>query len=107
MTSLLGFEALLRGLPVTCHGQPFYAGWGLTTDRVPIPRRGRRLDLDHLIHGALIAYPRYVDPLTRRPCPPEVVIERLAQGPLPRPGPLNRGLAKLQGVFSGFAFLWR
>ena len=43
MTSLLGFEALLRGVPVTCLGQPFYSGWGLTTDRHPHPRRTARL----------------------------------------------------------------
>ena len=35
MTSLAGFEALLRGKPVTTHGQPFYAGWGLTEDICP------------------------------------------------------------------------
>ena len=29
MTSLMGFEALLRDLPVTTYGAPFYAGWGL------------------------------------------------------------------------------
>lgn len=27
ITSLLGFEALLRGKPVVCLGVPFYAGW--------------------------------------------------------------------------------
>jgi len=59
ITSLLGFEALLRGVPVTCHGQPFYAGWGLTEDRLPIERRKRKLTLDELVYGALIAYPRY------------------------------------------------
>ena len=32
MTSLMGFEALLRGIPVTTFGRPFYAGWGLTRD---------------------------------------------------------------------------
>ena len=32
MTSLAGFEALLRGRPVTTYGMPFYAGWGLTRD---------------------------------------------------------------------------
>ncbi len=79
LTSLLGFEALLRGLPVTCHGQPFYAGWGLTTDRVPIPRRGRRLDLDHLIHGALIAYPRYVSGRTGLFTTPERTVRDLVQ----------------------------
>ena len=38
MTSLMGFEALLRGIPVTTLGTPFYAGWGLTTDLGPIPK---------------------------------------------------------------------
>jgi len=61
LTSLTGFEALLRKKPVTCYGQPFYAGWGLTKDVVPIPRRTRRLTLDQLVAGALISYPVYFD----------------------------------------------
>jgi capsular polysaccharide export protein len=61
MTSLVGFEALLRGLRVVVYGQPFYAGWGLTADRVPITRRSRRLTLDELVAGALLLYPRYYD----------------------------------------------
>lgn len=60
LTSLAGFEALLRSKPVTTHGAPFYAGWGLTDDRYEIPRRHRRLSLDMLVAGALILYPRYV-----------------------------------------------
>ncbi len=108
MTSALGFEALLRGLPVTCTGQPFYAGWGLTTDLgPPLPRRSARPDLTALVHAALIAYPRYFDPLTRRPCPPEVILDRLATGAIPRPGPANRLLAKLQGAFASRASWWR
>ncbi|PYF07781.1 capsular polysaccharide export protein [Rhodobacter viridis] len=108
MTSLLGFEALLRGKNVTVTGAPFYAGWGLTRDLGAVPdRRKARPSLEELVHAALIAYPRYLDPVTRRPCPPEVVLDRLAHGPLPRPGPLNRSLAKLQGLFAGAAFLWR
>lgn len=79
LTSLTGFEALLRGLPVTCWGQPFYAGWGLTEDRAPIPRRRRRLALDELVAGALILYPRCMDPVTGLPCPPEVLIERVTR----------------------------
>lgn len=59
MTSLVGFEALLRGKRVVTYGQPFYAGWGLTEDREPPPRRSRRLSLDALVFGALIKYPRY------------------------------------------------
>ena len=37
MTSTMGFEALLRGKPVTTLGMPFYAGWGLTADRMTAP----------------------------------------------------------------------
>jgi capsular polysaccharide export protein len=60
MTSLAGFEALLRGRLVRCYGQPFYAGWGLTADVCPIARRTRRLSLDELIAGVLILYPTYI-----------------------------------------------
>ncbi|WP_333713643.1 capsular polysaccharide biosynthesis protein [Yoonia sp.] len=108
MTSLLGFEALLRGKPVTCLGMPFYAGWGLTDDRaMPIPRRAARLDLPALVHGALIAYPRYFDPVTRLPCPPEVIVDRIANDDIPPPPRGNRMLAKLQGLLAGYAYLWR
>ena len=108
MTSLLGFEALLRGKPVTVTGAPFYAGWGLTRDLGWVPnRRQARPDIVHLAHAALIGYPRYFDPVSRRPCPPEVVVERLAHGPLPHPGLGNRTLAKLQGLFAAQAHLWR
>ena len=62
MTSLTGFEALLRGLPVTCYGSPFFSGWGLTRDlHAPIERRRRRLSIDELVAGALIDYPLYLD----------------------------------------------
>lgn len=79
ITSLTGFEALLRGLPVTCWGTPFYAGWGLTTDRGPAatPPRSRRLALDELVAVALILYPRCIDPLTNLPCPPEILLDRM------------------------------
>lgn len=108
MTSLLGFEALLRGKPVTVTGAPFYAGWGLTRDLGWTPRRRKaRPDLVHLIHAALIAYPRYHDPASNLPCPPEVVIDRLAHGTLPAPGMANRTTAKLQGIFAGYSWIWR
>ncbi len=78
MTSLLGFEALLRGIPVTTWGLPFYAGWGLTQDRLQLPRRTRRLALDELVAGALILYPMYADPVTGRPSEAEEVARQLA-----------------------------
>jgi capsular polysaccharide export protein len=108
MTSLLGFEALLRGKEVTCLGMPFYAGWGLTDDRaMPIPRRAAQVDLIALVHAALISYPRYFDPVTRLACPPEVIVDRIENNDLPRPRPANRLLAKTQGLMAGYAHLWR
>ena len=70
-------------------------------------RRRARVSLDALVHATLIAYPRYHDPVTGLPCPPEVVVQRLAGGALPGPGPANRLLAKLQGLFASQAHLWR
>lgn len=108
MTSLLGFEALLRGVKVTTLGAPFYAGWGLTTDLDIVPaRRGARPSLMGLVHAALIDYPRYLDPTTGLPCPVEVAVDQLAQGTQAPAGPLNRLLSKLQGVFATQAHLWR
>lgn len=81
ITSLAGFEALLRGKSVTTHGVPFYAGWGLTRDLGPIPkRRTRKRSLDELVAATLLLYPRYLDPVTRLPCPVEVLVDRMANG---------------------------
>lgn len=97
LTSLAGFEALLRGRRVTTWGQPFYAGWGLTEDRAPaLPRRGRKLDVTELAAGTLILYPRYLDPGTGLPCGPETLLDRLGDASLWRPG-LAMRLRKLQG----------
>lgn len=84
MTSLAGLEALLRGKPVGTHGAPFYAGWGLTDDRLAIPRRRRRIDLDTLVAASLILYPFYVHPLSRLPCRPEDLVEEIAASPAAR-----------------------
>ncbi|PWE33287.1 beta-3-deoxy-D-manno-oct-2-ulosonic acid transferase [Maritimibacter sp. 55A14] len=108
MTSLLGFEALLRGVPVHCLGAPFYAGWGLTEDHGPVPERRRaRPCLTGLTHAALIGYPRYFDPLTGRACPVEVVLDRLETGGFTTGGPGNRTLSKIQGLLASQAHLWR
>lgn len=67
ISSAAGFEALQRDVAVHVHGYPFYAGWGLTQDHAGAPaRRGRTLSLDALVAAALILYPRYLDPMTRR-----------------------------------------
>ncbi|OQP85338.1 hypothetical protein BTR14_15645 [Rhizobium rhizosphaerae] len=64
LTSLAGFEALMRGIPVTVAGYPFYAGWGLTDDRASLRRRQRHLSIEALFAGAYLLYPRYFHPLT-------------------------------------------
>jgi capsular polysaccharide export protein len=64
MTSTVGFEAIIRGVPVATYGMPFYAGWGLTRDQLTCPRRTRTLTVDELVCGALLVYPRYLNPET-------------------------------------------
>lgn len=108
MTSTLGFEALLRDVPVTVLGAPFYAGWGLTRDLSPQPaRRQARPNLEALVHACLIAYPRYRDPQSGLPCPPEVALARLADPGFRNGSPSLRILAKLQGALSGHSWIWR
>ena len=77
LTSLAGFEALLRRVEVHCWGLPFYAGWGLTQDRHHCQRRGRALSLDGLVHGALIDSPRYVSRHSGWFITPEQAIDEL------------------------------
>jgi capsular polysaccharide export protein len=78
LTSLCGFEALLKGLEVATYGLPFYSGWGLTTDREACGRRQRKLKLDELVAGVLILYPRYVHRPTLWPCGPEDIVRQLS-----------------------------
>ena len=91
LSSLAGFDALLRGKPVSTYGLPFYAGWGLTDDAItPQPWRRRMLTLDMLIAGALIRYPLYWDWQLRLYTTPEAVATQLAPG-------ARRASGRLQG----------
>ena len=97
MTSLAGFEALLRGKKVVCHGLPFYAGWGLTDDVLPIFRRTRKLSVDELTAGTLLEYPTYISRATGQACQPEqALLELLAWRTDARSGlPFWRKIARL------------
>lgn len=97
ITSLTGFEGLMRGKQVTVHGVPFFAGWGLTNDlgRVPV-RRTRKRSLDEMVAAVLILYPRYLDPVTRLPCPVETLVDRMVAGDAAVITPLVR-LRQAQG----------
>ena len=111
MTSLMGFEALLRGKEVHCLGMPFYAGWGLTEDHgQDHSRRSARPDLDALVQAALLDYPRYFDARTGLACPAEVILDRLAErgGSVTRQATLrHKWVAAAQYRLRRFAPLWR
>jgi capsular polysaccharide export protein len=89
ITSLSGFEALMRGKKVTVVGAPFYAGWGLTNDLQPMPRRGRQLSLEKVFAAAYILYPSYFDPSNGKPVRFEETLQRVTsrQSPMERATP--------------------
>jgi len=66
ITSLSGFEALIRGIKVTCLGMPFYAGWGATDDRQLCERRTARRSVEEIFAAAYLLYPKYFDPILRK-----------------------------------------
>jgi len=111
LTSMAGFEALLRGKSVVVYGRPFYAGWGLTEDQLGLPRRTRRLSLDELVAGALLRYPLYWDWELKGFTTCEAVLRRLveerdalvASGRLSRlkSGWWRRQLRKARALMSG------
>ncbi|EDP5777072.1 capsular polysaccharide biosynthesis protein [Campylobacter jejuni] len=75
ITSTSGFDALLRAKKVFTYGMPFYASWGLTKDKYRCERRTRKLSLEELVAGALIIYPRYINPKTKTLCEIEVCLD--------------------------------
>lgn len=104
LTSLAGFEALLRGTPVTTHGLPFYAGWGLTEDVCRTSRRQRTLTLDMLVAGALILYPRYIlRNVAEGLASPEQAVAELKAWRAEAP-PIQRGL--LRKIMQPFLRYW-
>lgn len=83
LTSLTGFEALLRGKHVVTYGQPFYAGWGLTTD-LDLPdsvraRRTRRVTLDEMVAATFLEYPTYIHPRSKAYTSAEGAVEALIE----------------------------
>jgi capsule polysaccharide export protein KpsC/LpsZ len=77
ISSLAGFEALLRGKPVTTHGLPFYAGWGVSDDLNASPRRTRKRTIDELTAIAFTRYTRHMNPYTGRECSVHELIDAL------------------------------
>ena len=99
MTSLAGFEALLRGKPVWTFGRPFFAGWGLTHDTLDFPRRRRTLSVEQLVASALIAYPIYIHPPSGLPCRVEDLVAFLEQERREAPDAGRRRLRYLRALW--------
>jgi len=77
ISSLSGFEALLRNKKVIVYGAPFYSNWGLTEDKIKINRRKKQLSLEELLFIAYIKYPRYISLINNNFCEVEQVIEEI------------------------------
>lgn len=78
VTSQMGFEALLLAKEVHCFGMPFYAGWGVTHDRLTCPRRIKRRTVEEIFAAAYMLYARYVNPVTAKRCDIHETIRLLA-----------------------------
>ncbi|HEC1753943.1 TPA: capsular polysaccharide biosynthesis protein [Campylobacter lari] len=65
-TSGMGFEALMLGCECVCYGMPFYAGWGLTQDKLECKRRLKKRTLEEIFYAAYILYSEYFNPYLNR-----------------------------------------
>ncbi|HEC1763458.1 TPA: capsular polysaccharide biosynthesis protein [Campylobacter lari] len=61
-TSGMGFEALMLERECVCYGMPFYAGWGLTQDKLECKRRLKKRTLEEVFYAAYILYSEYFNP---------------------------------------------
>ena len=77
VSSQLGFEAILAGHRPRVFGQPFYAGWGLTAEEFPLPRRNRSLTRVQIFAAAMILSPIWYDPCRDRLCSFEQAVDQL------------------------------
>lgn len=85
-SSGMGFEAILADKEVITYGTPFYAGWGLTTDRHPFfntqnakERRLIKKTKEELFYAAYIWYTHYINPDTKQQCSIEEAIKWLKE----------------------------
>lgn len=100
MTSTSGLEAILRGKRVICYGRPFWAGWGLSDDKKPQPRRYRNLSSDELVAGAYLLYPKYVHPINLKPCNASDLILALQEQRAKLQKPVNALLHKIKSLYA-------
>ncbi len=75
----MGFEALLLGKECVCFGMPFYAGWGVTHDKLTCKRRIAKRSVEEVFAAAYILYARYVDPYEKKKIDIIGAIEKIIQ----------------------------
>lgn len=78
-TSQMGFEALMCGKAVHVFGMPFYAGWGVTHDRLICPRRTKKRSVEEIFYMAYIEYSHYVSYKTNSECEIEQAIDEIIE----------------------------
>jgi capsule polysaccharide export protein KpsC/LpsZ len=59
ISSTIGFEALIHDKKTVVFGTPFYAGYGLTEDRVKIERKKKLITKEQLIYNYIYRYCKY------------------------------------------------
>lgn len=79
VSSGVGFEALMAGKKVHCYGMPYYAGWGLTEDKLHLERRNRKRSLEEVFHYAFIECSRYYNPDEERVVEVENIVDYIVK----------------------------
>ncbi|QBY03536.1 capsular polysaccharide biosynthesis protein [Thalassotalea sp. HSM 43] len=103
MTSLSGFEALIKDVNVVTWGQPFYSGWGLTKDMHPLARRKNLKTIEELLYATLIQYPTYIDWDTGLFASAENIVSKVQQ----QTSNQKISISPMQKLFIKLSFLWQ
>ncbi len=84
VSSYLGVDAIFLGKKVNCFGMPFYAGWGLTKDKIQIDRRNVKRSREEFFAALCLFFTRYRHPITGASCSfQEILRFIILQRPLP------------------------
>lgn len=75
--STMGFEALICGCETHVFGMPFYAGWGLTNDKIKCERRTKKRSLEEVFYVAYVMASVYVSYETGARCEIEQAMDEL------------------------------
>lgn len=67
VSAKIGIDAVLLGKTVHCYGMPYYAGWGLTKDKVICVRRNIKVKREELFAALCLFFTRYLHPITKEP----------------------------------------